>query len=381
MSKAIKPPAMLGMLGGGQLGKFFVEAAHHLGYEVTVLDPDQESPAGKIADDHICSSFSDKNSLDLLVKNCEAISTEFENIPSETINYLEKRVRTHPNALAISIVQRRIKEKEFIKGLELPIGPCEPINSIESFSEFENKELFPAILKQSKFGYDGKGQHQVNSISEVKAVLNGSNENEFILEKKLNLDKEISVVLSRSSDGASEIFPVIENQHEAGILDLSIIPARVSENFKKEAVSYALKIAKNLNYVGTIAVEFFISDDKLYVNEIAPRPHNSGHFSLDACNVSQFDLQVFSLVDKSLIEINLEKNAVMLNLLGDLWFKNGEPKTPNFEEIEGPGINIHLYGKNQPRSGRKMGHITVVGEKLENLINKVEEIRLKLLEM
>ena len=381
MSKAIKPPAMLGMLGGGQLGKFFVEAAHHLGYEVTVLDPDQESPAGKIADDHICSSFSDKSSLDLMVKNCEAISTEFENIPSETISYLEKKVRTHPNALAISIVQRRIQEKEFIKNLELPIGPCEPINSIESFSEFENKDLFPAILKQSKFGYDGKGQHQVNSNSEVKAVLNGSNENEFILEKKLNLDKEISVVLSRSSDGASEIFPVIENQHEAGILDLSIIPARVSENFKKEAVSYALKIAKNLNYVGTIAVEFFISDDKLYVNEIAPRPHNSGHFSLDACNVSQFDLQVLSLVDKSLIEINLEKNAVMLNLLGDLWFKNGEPKTPNFEEIEGPGINIHLYGKNQPRSGRKMGHITVIGEKLEDLIYKAEEIRLKLQEM
>lgn len=381
MSKGIKPPAMLGMLGGGQLGKFFVEAAHHLGFEVTVLDPDQESPAGKIADDHICSSFSDKSSLDLMVKNCEAISTEFENIPSETISYLEKKVRTHPNALAISIVQRRIKEKEFIKDLELPIGPCEPINSIESFSEFENKKLFPAILKQSKFGYDGKGQHQVNSISEVKAILNRSNENEFILEKKLNLDKEISVVLSRSSDGASEIFPVIENQHEAGILDLSIIPARVSESFKKEAVSYALKIAKNLNYVGTIAVEFFISDDKLYVNEIAPRPHNSGHFTLDACNVSQFDLQVLSLVDKSLIEINLEKNAVMLNLLGDLWFKNGEPKTPNFEEIEGPGINIHLYGKSQPRGGRKMGHITVVGEKLENLINKAEEIRLKLLEM
>ncbi|MBT3778340.1 MAG: 5-(carboxyamino)imidazole ribonucleotide synthase [Pelagibacteraceae bacterium] len=381
MSKAIKPPSMLGMLGGGQLGKFFVEAAHRFGYEVTVLDPDQESPAGKIADDHICSSFSDKNSLDLLVKNCEAISTEFENIPSETISYLEKRVRTHPNALAISIVQRRIKEKEFIKGLELPIGPCEPINSIESFSEFENKELFPAILKQSKFGYDGKGQHQVNSISEVKAVLNGSNENEFILEKKLNLDKEISVVLSRSSDGASEIFPVIENQHEAGILDLSIIPARVSKNFKKEAVSYALKIAKNLNYVGTFAVEFFISDGQLYVNEIAPRPHNSGHFTLDACNVSQFDLQVLSLVNKSLIEINLEKNAVMLNLLGDLWLKNGEPETPNFEEIEGTGINIHLYGKNQPRRGRKMGHITVVGEKLEDLINKAEEIRLKLLEM
>ena len=381
MSKAIKPPSMLGMLGGGQLGKFFVEAAHRFGYRVTVLDPDQESPAGKIADDHICSSFSDKSSLDLLVKNCEAISTEFENIPSETINYLEERVRTHPNALAISIVQRRIKEKEFIKGLELPIGPCEPINSIESFSEFENKELFPAILKQSKFGYDGKGQHQVNSISEVKAVLNGSNENEFILEKKLNLNKEISVVLSRSSDGVSEIFPVIENQHEAGILDLSIIPARVSENFKKEAVSFALKIAKNLNYVGTIAVEFFISDGQLYVNEIAPRPHNSGHFSLDACNVSQFDLQVLSLVDKSLIEINLEKNAVMLNLLGDLWLKNGEPETPNFEEIEGPGINIHLYGKNQPRSGRKMGHITIVGERLEDLISKAEGIRLKLLEM
>ena len=381
MSKAIKPPAMLGMLGGGQLGKFFVEAAHHLGYEVTVLDPDQESPAGKIADDHICSSFSDKSSLDLMVKNCEAISTEFENIPSETINYLEKRVRTHPNALAISIVQRRIKEKEFIKGLELPIGPCEPINSFESFSEFDNKEFFPAILKQSKFGYDGKGQHQVNSISEVKAILNGSNENEFILEKKLNLDKEISVVLSRSSDGASEIFPVIENQHEAGILDLSIIPARVSENFKKEAVSCALKIAKNLNYVGTIAVEFFISNDNLIINEVAPRPHNSGHFSLDACNVSQFDQQVLSLTNDNLLDIVLKNNAVMLNLLGDLWLKNGVVAIPNFSELEEQGVNIHIYGKNEPRAGRKMGHITFVGRNTEDLIIKAEKTRSKLWEI
>jgi len=378
MSKVIKPPSMLGMLGGGQLGKFFVVAARRLGYRVTVLDPNHESPAGKIADEHICSSFSDRPSLDLMANNCVAISTEFENIPSETIKYLEQKVRTHPNSLAISIVQRRVKEKEFIKALELPIGPCEPIHSIESFSQFENKELFPAILKKSQFGYDGKGQYQVNSISEAKGVLDDSNEDEFILEKKLNLDKEISVVLSRSSDGVSKIFPVIENQHEAGILDLSIIPARVSEGFKKKAITYALKIAKNLNYVGTMAVEFFISDGKIYVNEVAPRPHNSGHYTLDACNVSQFDLQVLSLVDKNLIDINLKNNAVMLNLLGDLWLKTGEAKIPNFGEVEGSGINIHLYGKNEPRNGRKMGHITVVGKNTEDLIIKAEEIRSKL---
>ena len=381
MSKVIKPPSMLGMLGGGQLGKFFVEAAHRLGYEVTVLDPDQESPAGKIANDHICSSFSDKSSLDLMINNCEAISTEFENIPSETIRYLEEKVRTHPNSEAISIVQRRVKEKQFIESLELPVGLYEPIESAKLLSDFKDKKIFPAILKQSKFGYDGKGQYHVNSLTETKAVLNDSNEDEFVLEKKLNLDKEISVVLSRSSDGVSKIFPVIENQHKEGILDLSIIPARVNDDLKKEAVAYALKIAKNLNYVGTIAVEFFISNNKLYINEVAPRPHNSGHFTLDACNVSQFDQQVLCLTNDNLLDIILEKNAVMLNLLGDLWLKSGEVKTPNFTQLEGQGINIHLYGKNEPRPGRKMGHITIVGENIEELIINAEKIRSKLWEM
>ncbi len=381
MSKVIKPPSMLGMLGGGQLGKFFVEAAHRLGYEVTVLDPDQESPAGKIANGHICSSFSDKFSLDLMINNCEAISTEFENIPSETIRYLEEKVRTHPNSEAISIVQRRVKEKQFIESLELPVGLYEPIESAKLLSDFKDKKIFPAILKQSKFGYDGKGQYHVNSLTETKAVLNDSNEDEFVLEKKLNLDKEISVVLSRSSDGVSKIFPVIENQHKEGILDLSIIPARVNDGLKTEAVTYALKIAKNLNYVGTIAVEFFISNNKLYINEVAPRPHNSGHFTLDACNVSQFDQQVLCLTNDNLLDIILEKNAVMLNLLGDLWLKSGEVKTPNFTQLEGQGINIHLYGKNEPRPGRKMGHITIVGENIEELIINAEKIRSKLWEM
>ena len=359
--QSIKPPAMLGMLGGGQLGKFFVIAAQRLGYKVTVLDPDQESPAGKVADHHLCSSFSDKTALDILSKECEAISTEFENIPSETIKYLEGKVRTHPNSNAISIVQRRVKEKQFIKQIGLPIGEYEPIESNESLLEFNAKNIFPAILKQSQFGYDGKGQSHVNNFDEVKAIYEQSKENEFVLEKKLNLDREISVVLSRSSDGKTRIFPVIENQHKAGILDLSIIPARVNEDTK-----------------GTIGVEFFLSDNKLYVNEIAPRPHNSGHFSIDACNISQFDQQVLALVGENLMDIKLEKKAVMLNLLGDLWFKNGEAEEPKFDEIDDTNTNIHLYGKHAPRKGRKMGHVTVVGNNIEKLIVKAEEIRSKL---
>jgi len=229
----IKPPARLGMLGGGQLGKFFVIAAQRLGYKVTVLDPDQESPAGKIADRHICSLFSDKTALDLLSKECEAISTEFENIPSDTIKYLEEKVRTHPNSNAISIVQRRVKEKQFIKEIGLPIGEYKPIESNESLLLFNAEHIFPAILKQSQFGYDGKGQSHVNNLNEVKAIYEQSKENEFVLEKKLNLDKEVSVVLSRSSNGNTRIFPVIENQHKAGILDLSIIPARANEDIRK----------------------------------------------------------------------------------------------------------------------------------------------------
>jgi len=378
MDKVIKPTSMLGMLGGGQLGKFFVIAAQNLGYQVTVLDPDQKSPAGKVANKHICSSFSDQAALDLMSKECMAISTEFENIPSETIKYLEQKVRTHPNSNAISIVQRRVEEKKYIKELGIPIGSYEPLKSNQFFLEFKNTQIFPAILKQSQFGYDGKGQTHVNSINEVKAIFDNSKGKEFVLEKKLDLDKEISVVLSRSLNGVTKIFPVIENQHKAGILDLSIVPARVSEDFKKEATAYALDIANNLNYVGTIAVEFFISENKLYVNEIAPRPHNSGHFSLDACNVSQFDQQVLALIGRDLEDIRLEKNAVMLNLLGDLWLQNGEIKKPKFEEVEGNDINIHLYGKDSPRIGRKMGHITLVGDDIENLIIKAEEIRSKL---
>ena len=241
-------------------------------------------------------------------------------------------------------------------------------------------DIFPAILKTAKFGYDGKGQIHVNSVTELEAAFVKFNNAPCVLEKKLDLDLEFSIVMARSINGDYLEYPLIENQHEAGILDLSIIPARVPSILKKEATKLTKKVASDLNYIGVMAVEFFISNNHLYVNEIAPRPHNSGHFSIDACVYNQFDQQVLTLAGgRPKDEETKFPVSVMLNLLGDLWFRKGEKKSePNFEIIKSSEISIHLYGKSEPRIGRKMGHLTILGlekQSVEDVIRKAESIR------
>ena len=381
MKELNKSSKVMGILGGGQLGRFFTVAAQKMGYSVVVFDPDKKSPAGKLSDKHICRSYDDLEALDELKKICNLVTTEFENIPAKTLRYLEKDIIVRPESKAVSIAQNRIKEKNFLKKSSIPIGRYNVIDNFESIKLFNDEvDIFPAILKTAQFGYDGKGQIHVNSVTELETAFVKFNNAPCVLEKKLDLDLEFSIVMARSINGDYLEYPLIENQHEAGILDLSIIPARVPSILKKEATKFAKKVASDLNYIGVMAVEFFISNNHLYVNEIAPRPHNSGHFSIDACVYNQFDQQVLTLAGgRPKDEETKFPVSVMLNILGDLWFRKGEKKSePNFEIIKSSEISIHLYGKSEPRIGRKMGHLTILGlekQSVEDVIRKAESIR------
>ena len=385
MEKIIKSSEYLGILGGGQLGSFFTKAAQKMGYSVVVFDPDEKSPAGRISEKHICKPYSDLKALDELNARCLAITTEFENIPAETLQYLEKGNIVRPSSKAVSIAQNRIKEKYFLRDCGIPVGHYVVVENIESIKNINYQDkIFPGILKTAQFGYDGKGQIHVNNIAEVEDAFIIFENAPCILEQKLDLDLEFSIVLTRSVSGEYLEYPLIENHHKNGILDFSLIPARVSSLLEEQATKLAMKIANELSYIGVMAVEFFISNNHLYVNEIAPRPHNSGHFSIDACVYNQFDQQVLAMIgNKPKNEVIKFPISLMLNLLGDLWFRNGKQIEPKFEMIAGPGISIHLYGKAEPRIGRKMGHITILGlenQTQEDVIQKTDTLRKILLE-
>ena len=371
----------LGILGGGQLGRFFTMAAQNMGYSVVVFDPDEKSPAGKIADKHICKPYTDVNALNELRAYCSAVTTEFENVPAETLQHLEKDIIVRPSSKAISIAQNRIKEKDFLKECGIPVGTYVVIDSIESINNLDPKILlFPGILKTAQFGYDGKGQIHVNNKIELEAAFKSFNRAPCTFELKLNLDCEFSVVLARTFNGEFMVYPLIRNQHESGILDCSsIYPNSIAETLENQAIKLAKRIANELSYVGVMAVEFFLSSNTLFVNEIAPRPHNSGHFTIDACVYNQFDQQVLTLIGNKLKnEATKFPISLMLNLLGDLWFRNGKQGEPKFELIAGSGISVHLYGKSEPRIGRKMGHITILGienQTQEDVMNKADTLR------
>lgn len=371
---------MLAMLGGGQLGMFFVIAAQRLGFRVTVLDPDEKSPAGKIADVHLCADYSNSNALDKIIESCLFVTTEFENIPFSTLEYLEKKLVVRPSSSAVAVVQNRILEKTFLRDSGLPVGPFFVIESADDVDSAP-KNIFPAILKVAQFGYDGKGQFHVNNIADLKDAYNQAGKVPCVLEKKLLLDLEVSVVLARDHNEQQIYFPVAENKHTNGILDISFSPARIPSDIASLAKGYAQQIAQKLNYIGVMAVEFFIVDEKLYVNEIAPRPHNSGHFTLDACVHNQFDLQVRTLTGLDLVDPQEKSNAIMVNILGDIWFKNGTYVNPDFDILNRENnVNLHLYGKEKARKGRKMAHYTLTGDDFNKLLDKAQILKAMLSE-
>jgi 5-(carboxyamino)imidazole ribonucleotide synthase len=384
---SIMPGAMLGILGGGQLGRMFTMAAQRMGYRVTVLDPDEHSPASGIADRHLRADYLDSSALRELGSSCSAFTTEFENVPAHSLETLAGYGVVSPAASSVAIAQDRILEKQFLVDSGFEVVPYaviqdgqdpQNVKSIlpESSWSDSSSALFPGILKISRLGYDGKGQQRVNNKGELDKAMVAMGRAPCILEQRVALSSEISVVVARGVDGEVDTFPVSENQHRDGILDVSIVPARVAPEIIRKAREIAIHIAENLDYRGVLCVEFFILKDgpevRLLVNEIAPRPHNSGHYTIDACVTSQFEQQVRALCGIPLGSTAMRGAAVMVNLLGDLWQK-GEP--PWQEVLRHPNVKLHLYGKLAARPGRKMGHYTVLAETVEAGLQLALEIK------
>jgi 5-(carboxyamino)imidazole ribonucleotide synthase len=364
----ILPPATLGMLGGGQLGRFFVIAAHEMGYRVVVLDPDAQSPAGRIADQHLVAAYDDEDALNRMAESCAAVTTEFENVPADSLAYLSKFVPVRPGAEAVRTSQNRSAEKGFLRQHGFPHAPYADIRS-EADVDAANAGLFPGILKVARFGYDGKGQVRVADRDAARIAFGQLKLEPCVLEQMLPLDYEVSVVLARDASGKVKCFPTVENSHRHGILDVSMVPARTSgclaAQLPNKAEEIAEGIAQKMGYVGTLAVEFFVVRGQLIVNEMAPRPHNSGHYTIDACVSNQFEQQVRAMTGLPLGESRAHSAAVMVNLLGDLWFRKDPHHShePDWAQLLAvPNLKLHLYGKHHARPGRKMGHFTVIGQ-------------------
>jgi 5-(carboxyamino)imidazole ribonucleotide synthase len=372
----ILPDSTIGMLGGGQLGRMFIDAAHNLGYRVIVLEPDPYSPAGLIADKHIVAAYDDADAMAQLARHCDVITTEFENIPAQVLETLSASCPVYPNASAVEKAQDRNVEKAFISSCGLlPV----PYGSITTYSEIApavEKIDFPAIMKTARFGYDGKGQCSVNSLQEAQQAYNNLGHQHCVLEQIIDLKCEISVILARNESGASHCFPVAENIHRNGILHQSIVPARVDKDIMQAAQVAAKRIADKMDYIGVLAVEFFISQkDELLVNEIAPRTHNSGHYSIDACITSQFEQQVRAICGLPFADTSLLSPVVMTNMLGDLWDLSLDKPVLNTTPIlKSTKSKLHLYAKREARPGRKMGHFTTLAQTTESALQEADAV-------
>lgn len=364
------------MLGGGQLGRMFTVAARTMGYRVMVLDPDPESPAGRIADEHIQTDFHDVPALQRLSQTCAAITTEFENVPADTLELLTQSCFVRPSADAVKITQDRINEKSFLKQNRFPTNRLAEILTKNDLPDALSSIRTPAILKRSRLGYDGKGQWKVNALDEAVKAFETMGSVPCVLEEMLLFEKEISVVLARGINGEISAYPPIENIHVNGILDTSIVPARIAKKIADESVKTASAISEKMNYHGVMAVEFFVMPDgRLLVNEVAPRPHNSGHFTLDACATNQFEQQVRTLCGLPPGDTRLLSPVVMINLLGDLW-GNSKPQWENV--LKYANVKLHLYGKRQARQGRKMGHVNVLDHDIEKAIALARTVKTQL---
>jgi len=364
----------LGVMGGGQLGRMFVHAAQAMGYFTAVLDPDPASPAGRVAHWHIQTGYEDEQGLAQLMQRCDAITTEFENVPAPALITLGAHRPVAPGAHAVAVAQDRIQEKaHFVASLPTSgIGPA-PYVAIESEALLAAvpADLLPGILKTARLGYDGKGQIRVKDRAELAAAWDQLKRVPCVLEKMLPLKAECSVIVARGADGQAVSYPVQRNTHIDGILAVTevyegALPATLCEKARAATIA----IAHQLNYVGVLCVEYFVIDDgsadgALVVNEMAPRPHNSGHYTQNACDVSQFEQQVRAMAGLPLREVRQHSPAIMLNILGDLWFPQGADqaaRSPAWDRVLAlPGTHLHLYGKLDARPGRKMGHLNITG--------------------
>jgi 5-(carboxyamino)imidazole ribonucleotide synthase len=377
--KSIPPGAWLGLLGGGQLGRMFCMAAQSLGYKVVVLDPGSDSPAGSVADRHISADYLDPRGLADLAALAAAATTEFENVPANALEFLARTARVTPAAASVAIAQDRIREKMFLAQHGFAVAPFAVLRS-EGDAHDCDAALLPGIVKSARFGYDGKGQVSVRTRDEVDAAWRAMKGQACVLEKRVALACEVSVIVARNERDEAVTWPVAENVHRDGILDVSIVPARVSGELTARARNIATGIASALDYRGVLCVEMFVTGDgALLVNEIAPRPHNSGHYTIDACVTSQFEQQARVLADLPLGATRQHTPAVMVNLLGDLWFdsaEGGPAREPAWRDVLAqPQAKLHLYGKSEARRGRKMGHVTCLGDTLDDAIATARSVK------
>ena len=357
------PGSTLGVMGGGQLGRMFVHAAQRMGYFTAVLDPDTDSPAGRVSHHHVRSGYLDADGLQRLAGFADAITTEFENVPADALASLAGQRPVAPAAAAVAIAQDRAEEKAHFQRCGVPCAPHAVITNEEDLAAVAD-DLLPGILKTARLGYDGKGQVRVATRAELRAAWQDLQRADCVLEKLLPLAFECSVVVARGRDGAMVNLPVQRNLHRAGILAVTEVhESCVAPGQARQAIAATRAIAQGLDYVGVLCVEFFgLDDGTLVVNEMAPRPHNSGHWSIEGADVSQFELQVRTLAGLPLVAPRQHSPAIMLNLLGDLWFQGGTERTPDWAGVLAlPGTHLHLYGKASARPGRKMGHLTVTG--------------------
>lgn len=372
-NQPVLPGGTIGVLGSGQLGRMFAIAARRMGYRVHTLSPDEDTPTGQIADVEINAPYEDLDAVRRFASAVDAVTFEFENVPAATAATAAECAPVRPGGSVLHVTQHRLREKTFLKQANLPVTPFRHVTTPEELRRAAAELGLPAVLKTAGFGYDGKGQYRIGTEEDFEAAWQAVGEQEAVLEAFIDFECEISVVAARGEDGSFVHYGAVENQHRNHILDLSIAPARVRPEVARDAVEIARTVLEKLEVVGVLCVEFFVcKDGRLLVNELAPRPHNSGHFSFDANLTSQFEQQLRAVCGLPLGDVRQFAPAAMANLLGDIW-EGGEPDWAAAAGV--PTVKIHLYGKAEPRPGRKMGHLTSVAPTLQQAIADVERAR------
>ncbi len=358
MTRVIAPGAAIGVLGGGQLGRMFAIAARRMGYRVHTFSPGEDTPTGQVADVEVTASYEDLDALRAFARQVDVVTFEFENVPIEAIDAIEQHVPVRPSGVALHTAQQRAREKTFLADRGIPTAPFMAAATLDELWIGVAQVGTPALIKTAAFGYDGKGQHMVTTPADVEHVWATIGHQEAVIEKLVTLQTEVSVVAARGLDGEIKEYTPFENRHRHNILDLTTAPAAIGAAMAERAVEIARTIIEELQYVGVLCVEFFVSTDgELLVNELAPRPHNSGHLTCDAAVTSQFEQQLRAICGLPLGSTELVSPAAMANLLGDLWV-DGEPNWAAAMRL--PDVKLHLYGKDGPRPGRKMGHFTAL---------------------
>ena len=375
-ASVIPPGATIGVLGSGQLGRMFALAARELGYRIFIYSPETDSPAGQIGDKEFACPYEDLEKIREFARGVDVVTFEFENVPSATTAAAAELVPVRPDGQVLHITQHRLREKTFLQDNGFPVTPFRRIRSLEDLTSAARDLGLPAVLKTASFGYDGKGQVKLTAPGQLRMAWESLRGAEGIYEAFVQFSKEVSIVAARTGAGDFAAFPVFENAHANHILDITFAPAAIESRLADEAAELAAGILQKLEAVGLVTVEMFVTEEgRLLVNELAPRTHNSGHLTIDACVTSQFEQQVRAVCGLPLGSVQLRSPAAMANLLGDLWAK-GEPNWA--AALEDPFVKLHLYGKSQPRSGRKMGHLTATGASPGEALEKVRQARSRL---